>query len=153
MTASRMQHVVPAGAVLAVALAVGWLSFTQEPADAFLFPRVVAVAFVALAVWNFARAALGLARVGGGIDRTTALAVVPGLVVMTLYVFWAAKAIGFYAASTVAFFLLYSFYDPAPWGSVRAWVRRGAITLVFMGVVYALFAWLLRVQTPRGIFF
>ena len=152
MTASRAQHIVPAGLVLAVAALVAWLSFTQEPAEAFLFPRVVAVAFVGLAVWNFARAAMGLARVGGGIDSATALAVLPGLAVVAIYVFWGARALGFYTASTLAFFALYSLYDPAPWSAGRAWARRILVTAAFMGVIYALFALVLQVQTPRGAF-
>ena len=152
-TASRAQHVVPAAAVLGVALLVAWLSFTQEPADAFLFPRVIAVAFVGLAIWNFARAALGLAKVGGGIDTSTMKAVLPGAIVLALYVFWAAKGLGFYLASTLAFFALYTLYDPAPWGSARDWAKRALVTLVFMSVIYALFAWLLQVQTPRGVWF
>jgi hypothetical protein len=50
----------------ALAATVTWLSFTREPADAFLFPRIISVVMVLLAAWNFARAALGLARVGAG---------------------------------------------------------------------------------------
>ena len=152
MTASRVQHIVPAIAVLAVGIAVAWLSFTQEPADAFLFPRVVSVAFVILAVWNFVRAALGLARVGGGLDARTALAIAPGFVVMLVYVFWAAKALGFYVASTLAFLAIVSLYDPASHGSPRAWARRILVTAAFMAVIYALFALVLQVQTPRGAF-
>ena len=152
MIASRLQHVVPGAVVLGVALLVAWLSFTQEPADAFLFPRVVSVAFVVLAVWNFARAAMGLARVGGGIDGATARAILPGLVVMAVFVFWAAKALGFYVASTATFFVLYSLYDPAPPGSARDWGKRIVVTAAFMAVIYALFAVLLQVQTPRGAF-
>ena len=151
-SASRLQHVLPGAAVLGVALIVAWLSFTQEPADAFLFPRVVAVVFVILAVWNFARAALGLARVGGGVDRRTALTVLPGLAVMAVFVFWAAKALGFYVASTLTFFTLYALYDPAPLASVRDWGKRALVTAAFMAVIYALFAVLLQVQTPRGAF-
>ena len=151
-TASRAQHVVPGAVVLGVALLVAWLSFTQEPADAFLFPRVVSVAFVVLAVWNFARAAMGLARVGGGVDRATAMAVLPGLVVMGVFVFFAAKALGFYVSSTLAFLTLYTLYDPAPLSSARDWGKRVLVTAVFMAVIYALFAMLLQVQTPRGAF-
>ena len=151
-TTNRWQHLVPAGTVLALAVAVTWLSFTQEPAGSFLFPRVVSVFFVTLAAWNFARAALGLAKVGGGIDRGDALRILPGLVVMGVLVLWAAKALGFYVACTLAFFAILALYDPAPHGRVRTWIARIAVTALFMGVIYALFAWLLQVQTPRGLF-
>ena len=52
MTASRLQHVVSSGVVLLVAAFVTWISFTQQPADAFLFPRLIAIFFVGLAIWN-----------------------------------------------------------------------------------------------------
>ena len=151
-SASRAQHIIPAAAVLAVALLVTYLSFMQEPAAAFLFPRVVAIAFVILAVWNFARATMGLARVGGGVDGATLTAILPGLVVMAIFVFWAAKALGFYVSSTIAFFILYTLYDPAPLASLRDWGKRIIVTAAFMAVIYGLFALLLQVQTPRGAF-
>ncbi|EFL89288.1 tripartite tricarboxylate transporter TctB family protein [Ahrensia sp. R2A130] len=152
MTSSRAQHVVPAGVVLALAILVAWLSFTQEPADSFLFPRIISVFFVALAIWNFARAALGMAKVGGGIDMGTAGRIFPGLIIMSVTVFWAAKALGFYVACTLAFFLIFSLYDPAPHSQLGSWLRRIVVTVAFMAVIYALFAMLLQVQTPRGIF-
>lgn len=152
MTSSRVQHVVPAGIVLGLAVLVTFLSFTQEPADSFLFPRVVSVFFIVLAIWNFARAALGMARVGVGVDMGTAGRILPGLIVMSVAVFWAAKALGFYVTSTAAFFLIMSLYDPAPHGEAKSWVQRIAVTVAFMAVIYALFSMLLQVQTPRGAF-
>ena len=153
MNVARIQHLVPAATVLVVAVVVTWLSFTQEPADAFLFPRAISVAFVALAIWNFIRAAAGLARVGGGISARMALNILPGLLVAVVYVFFAAKWLGFYVASTLTFFILYSIYDPVPMSSPVDWAKRALVTIVFMAVMYGLFAMLLQVQTPRGIFF
>ena len=153
MTARRLQHVVPAGAVLATAGIVLWLSFTREPAGAFLFPRVISVVFAALALWNFVRAASGMARVGGGVSAAQLLWVAPGLAVMVLLVALAARALGFYVGATLAFFAVYTIYDPAPLTSGRSWLRRATVTFAFMAVIYALFALLLRVQTPRGAFF
>ena len=153
MTASRLQHIVPGAAILLLAVVVAWLSFTQEPAESFLFPRVISIAFVVLAIWNFIRAVLGLAKVGGGISKTMATNILPGFIVMVVYVFWAAKAVGFYSASAIAFFLVYSLYDPAPASSMQHWLKRLGVTVGFMLVIYALFNLLLRVQTPRGLFF
>lgn len=152
MTARTLQHVFPSLAVLAIALVVGWLSFTQQPAAAFLFPRIISVVFIALALWNFARAALGLARVGAGIDRTTFLNLLPGVFVIGLYVLLGARNLGFYTAGTLTFLVLYTLYDPAPLGSVRDWGKRILVTAAFMLVIYALFALVLQVQTPRGSF-
>lgn len=153
MTASRTQHVIAATAVLLVGLAVTWISFTQQPAEAFLFPRLISVAFAALAVWNFYRAVSGLARVGEGVSLGQTLNVLPGLAVMAVLIFHAAKAYGFYVSSTVAFFLIYTLYDPVPLSDLKGWLRRALVTAAFMAVIYGLFTMLLQVQTPRGMFF
>ena len=152
MTAGRLQHLIPAGIVLALAAVVTWLSFTQQPAESFLFPRVISVFFIGLAVWNFARAATGLAKVGGGMTSSMVKNLMPGLIVMLVFVFAAAKGLGFYVASTLSFFIIYSLYDAAPYSSVKDWVKRILVTAAFMAVIYALFALILQVQTPRGIF-
>ncbi len=153
MTSTRIQHTIPALVVLAIAVVVAWLSFTQEPVEAFLFPRIISVFFVGLALWNAYRALAGLARVGGGISSTVALNVLPGLVVALVFVFLAATKLGFYVSGALTFLTIYTIYDPVPLSSLNGWVRRIVTTLVFMGVMYALFALLLQVQTPRGMFF
>jgi hypothetical protein len=150
---SRLQHLVPASAILALALTVAWLSFTREPGDAFLFPRLIGVVMLLLAVWNFLRAVLGMARVGEGLSLTTLGNIAPGLLVLLVFVYVAAKALGFYAASWTAFLCLYSLYDPASHLAARTWLKRVVVTTAFMAVIYALFSLLLKVQTPRGMFF
>lgn len=152
MTASRTQHLIASSAILAAALVIAWLSFTREPAEAFLFPQLIAVFFVILALWNFLRAFLGLSKIGEGMTSGTALAILPGLLVTLIYVFWAARTFGFFVSSTVAFFLLYSIYDPEPVTDGRAWGKRVIVTTIFMAIIYGLFALLLKVQTPRGLF-
>jgi len=146
-------HLIPAILVLGLSLVVAWLSFTREPAGAFLFPRLISAVMLLLASWNFIRAAKGASKVGGGIAKSTWQRILPGLILMALFVFYAAKAFGFYVASTSAFFLLYAIYDPAPHAALSSWIKRIAVTFFFMGIVYALFALLLKVQTPRGLFF
>ncbi|MEM6985365.1 MAG: tripartite tricarboxylate transporter permease, partial [Pseudomonadota bacterium] len=150
--ASRAEHSVSSLVVLAVAATVCWLSFTVEPADAFLFPRLIAVFFLAFAGWNAFRALSGRARVGDGVSLDMLWKILPGLIVAVAFVYVAAKALGFYLAGTLAFFAVYTAYDPSPWGSAQAWIRRVLVTACFMGVMYALFMLLLQVQTPRGIF-
>ncbi|ASJ74690.1 tripartite tricarboxylate transporter TctB family protein [Granulosicoccus antarcticus] len=152
-TASRLQHMIPGTAILVLALTVAWLSFTREPASAFLFPRMIGSIMLLLAVWNFIRAASGLAKVGEGVSGLTITRIAPGLVVMIVFVYFAAKFLGFYAASYIAFVSIYSLYDPASHGSPKAWLRRCLVAAGFMSVIYALFTMLLQVQTPRGLFF
>lgn len=152
MSASRLQHIIPAALVFLLAAVVTWLSFTQQPVESFLFPRVISVAFITLALWNLIRAGAGMARVGGGMSMDTIRNIAPGLIIMLVYVFFAAKGLGFYTSSTLAFFAAYSFYDPVPISSIKDWMKRVIITAAFMAVIYGLFALVLQVQTPRGLF-
>ena len=150
---SRWQHIIPSGLVALVGIWICWVSFTQQPAQAFLFPRLISTVFVALALWTFAKALLGWSRAGDGISRRIFINILPGLVVLLIYVFWAAKALGFYTASAIAFFILLSIYDPAPHSKAKSWIKRAAITLGFLVVMYGLFAGVLNVFTPREVLF
>lgn len=150
---SRLVHLLPATLVLVLAVIVTWLSYTREPSDAFLFPRLISTVMIVLAVWNFLRALLGLAKVGDGLDSQTVRRVAPGAIVMIVLVYFAAKMLGFYVASYLAFLCVYSLYDPASHTAFRSWIKRLSITAAFMSVIYALFTLLLKVQTPRGLFF
>jgi len=149
---SRVQHLVPATLVLLLAIVVVWLSFTREPADAFLFPRLIGSIMLGLALWNLARAGLGLARVGEGLSLRGVATVLPGIVLMLALVLVAAKALGFYTAAFLAFVILYSVHDPAPHAHWRTWFRRFVTATGFMLVIYLLFTLLLKVQIPRGAF-
>lgn len=150
---TRHQHVLSSGIVLLVGLCVAWVSFTQEPASAFVFPRLIASFFVLFGLWNFLRASLGLAKVGKGFDPKSLQNIISGLVLILVLVFFVAKFLGFYAGSFAAFLCLYSLYDPVPHARVKTWIKRSLITACFMAVIYTLFALLLQVQTPRGIIF
>jgi hypothetical protein len=83
---------------------------------------------------------------------TAAKNMAPGVLISGIHIFWAAKTLGFYAASTIAFFLLLSAYDPAPNNEPRTWIKRTLITIGFITIMYALFAIVLKVYTPRGMF-
>ncbi len=149
----RTQHIIASGLVAAVGIWVAYVSYTQTPADAFLFPRLISTFFVVLALWTFGKALLGRSRVGAGLSRYAMHNILPGLIVMLIYVFWAAKTLGFYTASTITFFTLLSLYDPAPHSQPRTWIKRLVITAGFLAVMYGLFAMLLNVFTPREILF
>ena len=149
----RLQHIVASGGIAAVGLTVAWISYTQQPSEAFLFPRLISTVFVVLALWTFAKALMGWTKVGAGMSGAMFVRMAPGLAVALVYVFWAAKALGFYTAGTIAFFILLSLYDPAPHGAAKSWVKRVLITAGFLAVMYGLFAMLLKVYTPREVFF
>jgi hypothetical protein len=108
---------------------------------------------VALALWTFGKAIMGWSKVGNGVSARAFMQMLPGLLVAILYVFWAAKGLGFYTATSICFFILLSLYDPAPHTEPRSWIKRLIISGVFMVVIYGLFAKLLKVYTPREIFF
>jgi hypothetical protein len=148
----RAQHIIASGAIAGVGIAVAYISFTQEPAGAFVFPRLIASVFAVLAIWTFVKAVMGRTKVGAGISGPEMRNLLPGLVVALIYAFWAAKELGFYTATTVAFFILLTLYDPAPHSAAKTWVKRVLITAGFMAVMYGLFAVLLNVFTPREIF-
>lgn len=152
-TASRLEHIIASGIIAVVGVWVAVISYTQAPAEAFVFPRLVSTVFVVLALWTFVKACLGLSKVGAGVSGAMFRQMVPGLAVALIYIFWAAQGLGFYTATTLAFFILLSLYDPAPHRSVATWLKRVIITAIFMGVMYGLFATLLKVYTPREIFF
>jgi magnesium-transporting ATPase (P-type) len=149
----RLQHIAASGGIAVVGIWVAWISYTQQPSEAFLFPRLISSVFVVLAVWTFIKAILGWTKVGHGLSRRELAWLAPGLIVALIYIFWAAKGLGFYTAGTIAFFILLSFYDPAPHNEPKTWIKRALITAGFLLVMYGLFALLLRVYTPREILF
>ena len=149
----RTQHIIASGLVAAVGLWVAYVSYTQQPAEAFTFPRLISTVFVLLALWTFGKALLGRTKVGNGLSWPAMTRIAPGLLVALIYVFWAAKGLGFYTGATLAFFILLSLYDPAPHSELKSWIRRIIITAGFLAVMYGLFALLLNVFTPREILF
>ncbi|MEM8653539.1 MAG: tripartite tricarboxylate transporter TctB family protein [Pseudomonadota bacterium] len=149
----RNQHIIASGLIAGVGVSIAYISFTQEPADAFVFPRLISSVFAVLALWTFGKAIMGRTKVGNGVSGRAMRNMLPGLIVAIVYIYWASKALGFYTATSIAFFVLISLYDPAPHTRSKSWVTRGLITVAFMAVMYGLFALLLNVFTPREIFF
>jgi len=149
----RNQHIIASGLIACVGVSIAYISFTQQPADAYVFPRLISSVFAVLAIWTFVKAVMGRTKVGNGLSGQAMRNMAPGLIVAVVYVFWAAKSLGFYTATTIAFFVLLSIYDPAPHSKIKSWLKRMLITAGFMAVMYGLFAQLLNVFTPREIFF
>lgn len=168
----RYQEFIPSTILTVIAIWVAWISYTSEPAASFLFPRIVATAFVVLAVSSLIAAIMGSTTGSKGISLQMFKNMVPGLIVAVIYIFWAAagnrgfkgfydgpigfyltKGLGFYTATTLATFAIISLYDPAPHNQVGTWVKRVIITSIFVGVMYLLFSSLLSVYTPRETLF
>lgn len=149
----RRENLFSAIAVLTLASAVAWLSHTQEPPESFLFPRLISIVFVALALLNLVLSLLVASRNPSQFQPEVMKNIPPGLLVILVLIFFAAKALGFYLASSITFFTLFSLYDHHPHHLPSSWFRRAYITGLFMLIIYLLFAWLLKVQTPTGIAF
>jgi len=147
-----VQHKISSGLVALVAVTVCYVSFTRQPADAYLFPRVVSIFFLGLALWTFVKALMGRSKAGNGLSINMFKNMAPGVLISAIYIFWAAKSLGFYTATSVAFFLLLTSYDPASHSEYKSWFKRIIITAGFVAIMYALFAKILVVYTPRGMF-
>ncbi len=144
----QSQHIFGSGVVFAAGIRVAWISYTQAPAEVLLFLRLIGSVFVVLAGWTFGKAVLGLSKAGSGISRSMFLNILPGLAVMLIYVFRAAKALGFYTATAIAFIILLSLYCPAPHSKTRTWVKtRADHRLLFCGHVRSLCAFAERLHT------
>jgi FtsH-binding integral membrane protein len=150
---NRLEHAIPAGIIMAIGLWVAWISYTQTPAEAFVFPRLISTLFVVLSVWTFAAATLKPSEDKVAVSAKTWANILPGLILGAIFVFYLGKALGFYTATTITFFLLVSYYDPASHSDVKSWIKRILITAGFIAVMYLLFAMLLGVFTPREILF
>ncbi len=147
-----LQHKISSGFVALVALLVCYISFTRQPVEAYLFPRLISFFFLGLALWTFVKALLGRSKAGNGLSMDMFKNMAPGVAISAIYIFWAAKGLGFYTATTIAFFLLVTSYDPASHSEPKTWVKRAIITAGFVAIMYALFAKILVVYTPRGLF-
>lgn len=150
---NRFEQIIPTGIILAVGLWIALISFTQQPSEAFLFPRIFSSVFVVLSIWTFIEALLGRGTKGEGLNLALVRNFAPGLIITVIYLFWAAKFFGFYTATAVTFFILLSIYDPNSHKELKSWGKRALITAVFIAVMYGLFAKILKVYTPREILF
>lgn len=146
----RAQQIIPSAIILIIAVVVCWVSFTAEPAEAFLFPRLISSAMAGLALLTFFNAVKGSAPRIAGFNWQLTLNLLPGTVILLIAVFWAAVTVGFYATVLVSFFLLATFYDSSGDHSPKALLKRGGVSLGFVLILYGLFTKLLRVQIPTG---
>ncbi len=150
--AGPVQQSIAAAIILAIGLWVAFVSFNVEDPQPYLFPQLISVVMVGLAVYGLWRAVRGANRTGTGVSLYEFQKIAPALAIMLVYVFLLAPVFGFYAAATATFFTLYTLYDPTPHGELKSWLMRVVITAGFISLIYVVFALGLRVQTPRGLF-
>lgn len=149
----KFQESLPAAIIVGLAVWVAYVSFNVDDPEPYLFPRLVSIGLVILAALALFQSITGKGQPTDGLNIETVKNIAPALAVMALFVFYAVEFLGMYAASTVAFLLILILYDPSPHSEAKSWVKRLIVTVGFMAVMYGLFALLLKVQTPRGLFF
>ena len=135
---------------LSLATLLYWLAGNSE---AYLFPRSISVAIGVLGLAILASTLRGSFQSPPVADRSMSagLRIMPVLAVFVAYR-WAMEAIGFYSAAFFAFLTIAWIYAPEPF-SIPAVAKRVAVSAAFVGALFALFSWLLRVRTPGGLLF
>jgi len=136
------------GELLTLALVSGlcaaaWLGGEGE---AYLFPRLISVAMLAIALGVAASAMLRRGGVAEAIDWPL---IAPALLIGAVYLA-ALEWLGFYTSSALAFFAIGLLYGGGGERRAAAVARCALITLAFVVVLYLVFSLGLRVQTPRG---
>lgn len=149
----HLQNILVSGIIASAALFVVHLSYTAEPSDAFLFPRIASTCFFILSFWDFGRTFLGNVNAVENLDWVTLKNLSPGLSIVLTYIFVAAGVLGFYTASALAIFLVLAIYDQACNLRRRKWMTYALLTTGFVIFLYTLFAVLLGVSAPRGLIF
>lgn len=148
----QFQNMLVSGLIAITGVLFAYLSFAAQPSSAFLFPQVMSAFLVIFGVWAFVKTLIGRARRVEGVDWGILSNLLPGFVVTVIYIFWAVNTLGFYTATAGTFFIILSFYDPAPNNRARTWIKRSCITAAFVLVIYVLFVILLNVFTPPEFF-
>jgi hypothetical protein len=143
MTATRWTSL----GMLAFALTLYVLSTTAEGQEAYVFPRIIALAMCLIALFT-------LVFEWANFDRSSVSIpwgkLWPALTIFLVYML-ILRYLGFYASSFLVFFALGVIYTSQNY--IVGTKRCLPISIAFMAVLYVIFVWLLRVQTPRGILF
>ena len=73
----------------------------------FYFQGLFQVLLLHSALWTFIKALLGKSKVGVGVDMVSLKALLPSAIIASIYVFWAAKFLGFYTSlALVSFYFI-----------------------------------------------
>lgn len=142
------KRLTPVACVL-VGLLLFWVASGPGNPQAYVFPRLLAVVMVILGI------AMMVSEWGRKTAQTVASVDIPwGLLwpVLMIFVIYmvAARPLGFYFASWLAFAAIGIVYSPSN-SNVASAKRCIPISLAFLLVLYAVFVVVLQVQMPRGL--
>ena len=135
---------------LVLAAVLYWLGSSASNPDAFLFPRLISIGMGLLSIAilvSTERRTTGTSH--PALPSFSWITVIPVLLGFFAYP-WAMETMGFYLTAFAVFLFIVSLYAPDPY-SPKAIAKRVAVSAAFISVIYAIFALLLRVQTPQGI--
>ena len=135
---------------LVLAAVLYWLGSSASNPDAFLFPRLISIGMGLLSIAilvSTERRTTGTSH--PALPSFSWITVIPVLLGFFAYP-WAMETMGFYLTAFAVFLFIVSLYAPDPY-SPRAIAKRVVVSAAFISVIYAIFALLLRVQTPQGI--
>ena len=136
---------------------ISYISFSQEPEEAFLFPRLFSICFFVLSWFVMIQTIRPSGReyeeskdkaISGKLRIIS-----PGVIAMIAYVYFLAEWLGFYTSSYLILLFILSFYDGKNHREAMSWVIRFALSTGTITVIYLMFYMLLKVQTPRGVLF
>ena len=135
---------------IGVAMLFAIASFWGTDAEIYLFPRIISILLVFLALMqcatNFTKMTIK------DENRQVEIAwkgLLPGLFISIAYVL-ALEIVGFYFSAFLAFMLFVSIYGKRAATDVKAFILKFIIGVVLISVLYGLFWHLLNVRTPTG---
>jgi hypothetical protein len=134
-----------------VSLLLYWAAAAPGDAQAYLFPKLIALGMAVLGVAMLVRNWSPIAAEGDTPSSVPWSRLWPALIIFVLYLVLAQR-LGFYITSWLAFVTIGIVYSPAETSVVGA-KRCFPVSVAFLSVLYLVFVLLLQVQTPRGVLF
>ncbi len=136
---------------LTAAVVFAIASFRDTDPEIYLFPRILAVIMLTLALAQLIKAAREQTPTAQKPDAT-AIAwpiLLPGLAITIVFVL-SVETIGFYSGSFLAFLCIVLVYGKRKWTDGKALLYKSLIGALIMLTLYGLFWKLLYVRTPQG---
>lgn len=130
---------------LLFALVAVYASFAAGEPEAYVFPRLASTLMLIFCGANLIRRAAADSAKKAALTPRLLQKIAPGAIVIALYLLLA-EDLGFYLSAAATFFTLSLLY-----GKRKHWLSATVVTVCVIMVLYIMFAVVLKVHTPRGI--
>ena len=131
-----------------------FLSFYDTDADIYLFPRIIAVTLlvfsVILLISSFQLSRSYLKNSNSNVKNGLFLKILPGLLIGFIYM-TLMDVVGFYTSAFFIFLAFLLLYGKRVMTDPKAFIKKVAISIGFVFVLYLLFWQGLHVRTPIGL--